>query len=149
MVNTTAITVWPTATGMSSMTKATLPNKIRDKTTDKRPILSSRTDMANQTRAMLKVVRKTMVLKIDNTTHGINKNQTEVDITLKTVKECKDRHSRREIRIIEDARLRLRGKTHGMVILGLALTTHLSRKIDAKWSLEMAMGTDGTLESQS
>jgi hypothetical protein len=130
------------------MTKVTLPNKLRDKTIDKRHIPSSPTDMANRTRATPKVARIITALTIDSTTHAINKGQTEVDITLHMVRECKDRLNSREIRTIEDARLRLQGKTHGMVILGIAPTTHLSCRIDAIWSPEMAMETEGTLENQ-
>ena len=136
------------ATDMSSMTKATLPNSLRHKTIDKRPTLSSTMDMATRTRAMLKAARKTTDLTIDSTTHDTNKNQTEADTILQMVRECKDRHSSRETRTLEDTRLSLRDKTHGMVILGSAPTTHLSRRIDASWSPEMAMETEGTLGSQ-
>jgi hypothetical protein len=151
MANTTVITVRPMATAMSSMTKATLLNNknLRDKTIDKRHMLSSPTDLANRTRAMLKAARKTTALTIDSTIHGTNKNQTEVDIILQMARECKDRRSSRGTRIIEGARLKLRGKTPGMVILlGIAPITHLGRKIDANWSPGMAMETEGKLENQ-
>lgn len=148
MANMTTTTVQPTATGMSSMTKATLPNNLRHKAIDKTPILSSPTDMANRTRVTPKADRKITDLTIDSTTQGTNNPQREVDIILQMVGECKDRHSSRGIRTIEGTRLSRRDKTHGMAIPGIAPTIHLSRKLDVNRTPEMVMETEGTPENQ-